>query len=97
MTARPASAHPAPAHRPVAGRGHGRVPTANATAAEQRRALVRYIAADPLRIQWLREHVAAHLDRAADSLAESTLADLDAAEVLHARAGAHRRGDTSLW
>lgn len=61
------------------------------------RALVAQIAADPALIGWLREHGARLLERAADRLAASTLADTDACEAVRSLAAAHRRGETPLW
>lgn len=65
---------------------------------EDTRALVRFIAASPNRIGWLREHVAAQLDRVAVAVAESDPPTVDvAAAAIRTRAAAHRRGETPLW
>lgn len=75
-----------------------RVPTPELTDADEARALVRYIAASPDRIAWLRDHVAGHLERVALAVAESDPPDIQvAAAAIERRAAAHRRGDTPLW
>lgn len=49
----------------------GRIPTRSLTDIEERQRLVRAIAADPIKLQWLREHDAALLRREADRLARA--------------------------
>lgn len=60
-----------------------------------RRALVRCIAASPVHMQWLREHVGAILEREAVQL--DGLGDPEGADHLRRRARAHIAGDTPLW
>lgn len=78
-------------HQPDAGtrRDGTRRPVPDRSEAEERRALVLHIAADSIRQQWLRDHVAGHLDAAADRLEQ--LGSHNAAGVVAARARAHRR------
>jgi hypothetical protein len=61
--------------------------------------MVRVIAADPLKIAWLRDHGARLLESAARELRESWAANraVTPAEVVDRRAGEHRRGETALW
>jgi hypothetical protein len=75
-----------------------RLPVPDRTEAEERAALVRHIAADPVRVQWLRDHVAGVLDRVALAVRESDPPTVDvAAAAIERRAAAHRRGETPLW
>lgn len=71
--------------------------TASPSPAEQRAQLVRHIAADPVLTQWLRDHVAEHLERAASQLTGYLAVGLDPAQTITSRAKAHRRGETALW
>lgn len=73
-----------------------RVPTQDLTVEERRRALVRYLAADPEREQWLRDHVALHLERAAAGVPAADTG-LEARASLVEWAAAHRAGVTPLW
>lgn len=63
--------------------------------AVDRAALVRAIAASPVHIAWLREHVGKILEREAHLL--DGLGDPEAGEHLRRRAAAHVAGDTPLW
>lgn len=60
-----------------------------------RRALVRCIAASPVHMGWLRDHVAAILEREAHQL--DALGDAEGADHLRRRARAHMLGETPLW
>lgn len=94
MTSTPLSIPPGPGE----GRPVRRLPSAAISPQDERRALVRYLAASPDRIAWLREHVAAHLDRVAVAVAESDPPSIEvAAAAIHSQAAAHRRGETPLW
>jgi hypothetical protein len=87
-------------HLPIGGtrRDGTRLPVPDRTDAAERAALVRHIAADPVRVQWLRDHVADALDRLAAAVRESDPPTVDvAAAAIERRAGAHRRGETPLW
>lgn len=62
---------------------------------DEHRRLVLYIAADPVRIDWLRRHVASRLERTAAHLhAQGHVAAADEVRRLAAR---HRSGEGSLW
>jgi hypothetical protein len=62
---------------------------------ETRRALVRVIAADPVKQQWLRDYGAALLRAAVQELEHSM--NGSGADVVECRAGEHERGETALW
>jgi hypothetical protein len=66
------------------------------TPAEQRRELVRWIASEPVLIDWLRGHVAGQLEDVAAAIPDGDGLER-AREVVRQRAAAHRRGETALW
>lgn len=75
-----------------------RLPTPDPTPEERRRQIVRCIAADPVLIDWLRDHTARHLETVAEAVEASEPPTVEvAAAAIRSRAGAHRRGDTVLW
>lgn len=65
--------------------------------AEEVQLLVRSIAADPAKTQWLRNHVANALEAAAQEVSGIDLLAVAPEQILARRAAAHRRGDTPLW
>jgi hypothetical protein len=88
--------------KPGERRGPGHLTGAVSRAAddEVRRALVRQIAADPISVGWLREHVASQLRAAADELRRSHTGGITgeyAAGIVERRAAEHERGETPLW
>jgi hypothetical protein len=62
---------------------------------ETRRSLVRVIAADPVKQQWLRDYGAALLRAASDELVVH--AHHRAFEIVERRAAEHENGETALW
>jgi len=72
---------------------HGRRLTAEEL--ETRRSLVRVIAADPVKIQWLRDYGATLLRSAAAELLMTTAGP--SVKVVETRAAEHERGETALW
>lgn len=72
-----------------------RPPTRDLTERQEHRLLVLYLAADPVRMDWLRRHVASHLERVAESL--SVDGHAEAAGIVRRQASRHRSGDSSLW
>lgn len=86
------------AGRPVPPPRDRRLPTAEPAAPERAAQLVRYIAADPALTDWLRGHMAAHLELVAASVEQLDTDDpAVVAEAIRKRADNHRRGDTPLW
>lgn len=73
-----------------------RVPTRTPSEQDDVRQLVRHIASEPHLVQWLREHVAGHLQAAAAELSRDQV-DRAPESVIARRADAHRRGETPLW
>lgn len=86
---------PAP-HLPIPARpGEPATPAVAADAAETAAHLVRVIAADPVKMAWLREHGARLLEAAAEDLRARP--DADPVRLVEARAAQHRAGQTPLW
>jgi hypothetical protein len=61
--------------------------------------MVRMVAADPVKIQWLRDYGARLLEAAAKEIREhqAVAEGVDGALVVERRAREHRAGETALW